>query len=191
MNAIENEQVCHSAEGAFRHGGETLSSFPGLLRKIIENRCWERRQIRTGEVVEFGSLAELITAKPLAGWGWPEDVFGKIEAVIKDEPEVLEAYKEEMTGDHGGNRRSEEVKIKPNNVRLDSPTHGNSKAYTLSRLKKHHRELFDRVCAGELSANAAAIEAGFRKKQTPLDTLLRAWAKASETERAQFIESIQ
>jgi hypothetical protein len=36
---------------------------------------------------------------------------------------------------------------------------GNSKGYTLSRLNRDHPELYDRVIAGELSANAAAIEA--------------------------------
>jgi hypothetical protein len=31
------------------------------------------------------------------------------------------------------------------------------------------------VMSGELSANAAAIEAGFRKRPTPIETALRAW----------------
>ena len=43
--------------------------------------------------------------------------------------------------------------------------------YTLRRLDRDHPELFGRVKAGELSANAAAIEAGFRVKTVtlPLD----------------------
>jgi hypothetical protein len=41
---------------------------------------------------------------------------------------------------------------------------GTSRAATLSRLKKDAPELFDRVLNKELSANAAALEAGFRKK---------------------------
>ena len=35
------------------------------------------------------------------------------------------------------------------------------------------------VIAGELSANEAAIEAGFRARATPLATRRRAWGKAS------------
>lgn len=42
--------------------------------------------------------------------------------------------------------------------------HGNSKAYTVSRLKRDRPDLFEKVVAGELSANKAAIEAGFRRK---------------------------
>lgn len=42
--------------------------------------------------------------------------------------------------------------------------HGTSKSYTLRRLARDHPELLDRVEQGELSANAAAIEAGFRQR---------------------------
>jgi hypothetical protein len=40
---------------------------------------------------------------------------------------------------------------------------GNSRAYTLDRLKRERPDLFERVARKELSANAAAIEAGFRR----------------------------
>jgi len=38
---------------------------------------------------------------------------------------------------------------------------GNSRAYTLSRLKRESPELFADVCAGKLSANAAAMPPGW------------------------------
>ena len=37
--------------------------------------------------------------------------------------------------------------------------------YALKRLKRDRTDLFDKVIAGELSANAAAIEAGFQDWQ--------------------------
>ena len=40
---------------------------------------------------------------------------------------------------------------------------GTSKDATLRRLRKDYPELHKRVLAGELSANAAALEAGFRR----------------------------
>ncbi len=46
------------------------------------------------------------------------------------------------------------------------------------------------VIDGELSANAAAIQAGIRKRATPLDTLLKAWGKATEAERAAFLQTL-
>jgi len=42
---------------------------------------------------------------------------------------------------------------------------GNTLSYTLDRLSRNHPELYQRVIAGELSSNAAAIKAGFRKKR--------------------------
>jgi hypothetical protein len=43
--------------------------------------------------------------------------------------------------------------------------------------------LFTRVQTGELSANAAAIEAGWRKRATPLDQVRVLWRKLSADER--------
>ena len=59
---------------------------------------------------------------------------------------------------------------------------GTSKAYTLTRLKKNEPELFQQVVAGELSANAAAIKAGWRKKPTPLESVLKLLPKLSDEE---------
>jgi len=43
---------------------------------------------------------------------------------------------------------------------------GTSAAYTLARLKRDEPSLYERVKRGELSANAAAIEAGWRNPKT-------------------------
>ena len=67
---------------------------------------------------------------------------------------------------------------------------GTSRAATLARLKKDAPELFDRVLNKELSANAAAIEAGFRKKQTPIEIIKFNWKKLNEVERNKFLSWI-
>jgi hypothetical protein len=59
----------------------------------------------------------------------------------------------------GGDRRSADFQT--DNVRLK---YGNSALYTLKRLKRERPDLFQQVLGGRLSANEAAIEAGFRKK---------------------------
>ena len=48
-----------------------------------------------------------------------------------------------------------------NNITANS--RGTDPTYTLKRLKRDHPELANAVINGELSANAAAIQAGFRK----------------------------
>jgi hypothetical protein len=46
--------------------------------------------------------------------------------------------------------------------------------------------LFERVVAGELSANAAAIEAGFRKVKTPLEQVMALIPKLTEEDRLEI-----
>jgi hypothetical protein len=62
----------------------------------------------------------------------------------------------------GGDRQSESRSINDNVINALS-SQGNSKSYTVSRLKRDRPDLFERVVAGELSANRAAIEAGYRQ----------------------------
>jgi hypothetical protein len=89
-----------------------------------------------------------ITTKPLAGCGRPPE---KLEALLVKEPEVQALYREATTAGQG-----RPAKEKTDIVSL-KPKHGNSATYTLSRLKRERPDLFARVVAGELSANAAAI----------------------------------
>jgi hypothetical protein len=175
LNEIERGQICVEAYDSLRTSELGLSSFPGLLKKLILNEAWKRRELVTrdgrpkGKTIELSSLRELITEKPLAGWG--EDP-KKIEAVIKDNPEVLAMYREAM---------KEKTGPKPNccdNVtETESQATGNSKAYTVSRLQREAPELYQAVCDGKMSANAAAIEAGFRRKPTPEETCIKAFSK--------------
>ena len=165
LNEIECGQLCSTASSSLSRTEFGLSNFPKLLKKIIQFRAWEKRRLVTpdgrhiGGVIELQGLRELIATKPLEGWG--EDP-KKVEALIKDDPECLTMYREEMKLKRG----PKDQESFPDNIRETKPTDacGTSKAYTLSRLEREAPELFDSVCSGELSANAAAIKAGFRQK---------------------------
>jgi hypothetical protein len=94
----------------------------------------------------------------------------KVEAPIQDDAETLTLWREATTAKphvHVGD--GDNVTIKPER--------GNARAYTLARLKRERSDLFKQVTAGKLSANAAAITAGWRKKLTPLDTAIRAFER--------------
>ena len=78
-------------------------------------------------VVELGSLRELITAKPVSGWG--EDP-SKVEAVIRDDPEALSAFRDAMK--HQGERTDLVDNV---NEVMDRPD-GNSRAYSISRVQR-------------------------------------------------------
>jgi hypothetical protein len=69
---------------------------------------------------------------------------------------------------------------------------GESAAYLAARLKRDHQEIAERLARGEFrSIRAAAIEAGIITPPTPLDRLRKAWAKASDEERAIFRTEIE
>jgi hypothetical protein len=171
LNEVEKGQLCQSTIESLYEATGGMKQFPGLLKKIIATKAWERR-ISKGKVVELSSLRELITEKPVRGWG--EDI-ETVRAVIASDVVCCQMFDEAITQKHGGDRKSKDA-IKIDNVKLD-PSTGNSKAYTLSRLKRENEELFEAVVAGELSANAAAIKAGFRKKPTDAETCVKSWRK--------------
>jgi hypothetical protein len=57
-------------------------------------------------------------------------------------------WRRAITAGLGGDRKSEEAKIKNDNVILDPKAkQGNSKAYTLDRLERERPDLFARVVA--------------------------------------------
>lgn len=178
MNAIENAQLCDSTSECLRRGVGRLATFPEGLKKIILGHAWKQRQLKNGEIIELKNLSELVTSKPMIGWG--EDP-KTIEAVIKDNPEVLQLFREAMSNQ--GERNDFR-----NNVTEVNAVTGNSKAYTVDRLKREAPELYEAVCRKDLSANAAAIKAGFRKKPTTVEVIRKAWVKLTESERDELLK---
>jgi hypothetical protein len=75
---------------------------------------------------------------------------------------------------HGGDRKSAD---QDGNANLKPSS--NDAEYVVRRLKRDNPELADQVVRGELSPNAAAIKAGFRKRtvRVPLDP--NTWAEAT------------
>ena len=157
LNEIEKGNLCKTTIQCLSETQGNLSVFPGLLKKIIRTKAWEIRE-HNGRIYELPSLMDLVTRKPLEGWG--EDP-KKIEALIKDDPEALSMWCGETTRDKGGDRRSDS--FKDDNVNFEKPKKGNSKAHSLSVLKRKAPDMFQAVCNGELTANAAMIQAGLRK----------------------------
>src|SRR4051794_34787875 len=108
------------------------------------------------------------------------------------EPISLNAVLE--LGKHGGDRRSEKVKDQGDNITLKE--RGTSRAYIIARLERDgHHELAAKVREKKLSANAAAEEAGFRKKRarrkrTALELILAQLPKLTTGERLTLRESL-
>ncbi len=176
LNEIERGQLCQSTIESLYEATGGLRQFPSLLKKVIATRAWERRTVH-GKVVELGSLRELITAKPVSGWG--EDP-SKVEAVIRDDPEALAAFREAMK--HQGERPN----LCNNVTEVDAEAiTGNSRAYSISRVQREcDPDTVAAVMAGEMSPNAALVKAGVRENRQVY--IPRDPAAAVEKLRTQF-----
>jgi len=183
LNEIERGSLVQSAWDNFNRGDFCLNEFPVSIIRIIEEKAWKKRFHRR-QNIELPNLKALITERPIKGWGQDP---AKIEAVIKDNPEALAMFREAMVEKPGGDRQSEDAKSINYNIINASSLQGTSKAYTVSRLKNNRPDLFEKVVSGELSANAAAIQAGFRKVKTPVEQLNYWWNKCSDKEREEFL----
>jgi hypothetical protein len=164
------------------NGGAALVRVPKIIRTLLETEAWRDREV-DGRPYHNDSFLQFITTKPLQGCGWPVE---KVRALLKDEPEVDAMFRDAITAAKGTNQYT---KQDSDNITIH-PERGTSRAYVLSRLKRERPDLFARVVAGEMSANAAAIKAGFRKQQSPLDVLRATWRKASQKERDTFRQEI-
>ena len=156
-----------------------LTKLPETLKDIIKTGAW-RRWRWVGSSFGQNSLGAYLTSPPPNGVGINLDT---VEKLVADDPEALALYREEMTGEPHVRADADIISIKPK--------HGTAVAYTLDRLRRERPDLFERVKAKKLSANAAAIEAGWRKPPSPLLTLRRAWKRASAEERQAFLAELR
>lgn len=104
---------------------------------------------------------ELLFAHPEASDG------DKRVAMVAEVRRLLDQPLAEPGGDRSGGGEEQD-----NNVILPS-RQGNDPGYTRRRLRRDRPDLYERVVEGELSANAAAIEAGFRRRTAtiPVDSV--------------------
>lgn len=160
-NDLERRDIYVSnLQSALDDGERGLQHVPGHIKRIIREDMWQERIVQaTGELAEYDHFAEFVNDPPPKGLGADVDM---LKRMCKKDDEALRLLREVVTGSHGGDRRSEEA-TNDNNVTNGRVT-GNSKDYTLDRLAREDAELYEKVVADEMSANAAAIEAGFRDK---------------------------
>ena len=141
------------------------------------------------------TFREFIEAPPLRGLG---EKLEDIERLIADDAESLVRLRELVVAGKGTNQYTG-VKEDNNNIIIHNDlftepapaskksTQGTSRAYTLTRLKKERPDLFDRVAANELTANRAAIEAGWRKVPSALEAAKRGALRLNDADRAELL----
>jgi hypothetical protein len=167
------------------HGGHALKEIPGSLKEILGQNRWnrpmwpERVDAKTGEVYRFERFEDFVKAEPVAGLGAD---LAKLEAICQDDADALVMLRKALVKPVGTNQHTKGG----DNVTPHEDGRGNSLAYTLSRLQQHRPDLYERVKARQMTANAAAKEAGFRKQPEPYRQMCRLWEKLLPEERDAF-----
>jgi hypothetical protein len=146
---------------ALNEGEHGLSAVPGHIKKIIKEDMWQDRIVRaTGERAQFDQFSDFMNAPPPKGLGVDVDM---LKRMCHEDDEALRLLRAEVTD--GPGRPSEE---KNSYIITNKDDRGTRKDYTLDRLAREDAGLYERVVKGEMSANQAAIEAGFRDKKASI-----------------------
>ena len=104
----------------------------------------------------------------------------RVERVLKFCPDILVQWRRAVTLPGGFNK----YLMDRDGVSGYEPSEqGTGLSYTYDRLKRDFPRLYARVVAGTMSANAAAIKAGFRKRSTPLQQIVRLLPKLKKSEK--------
>jgi len=150
-----NSIYVSNLQEALREGEHGLKTVPGHIKKIIREEMWAERTVEaTGQVAHFDSFSEFVAAPPPEGLG--ADV-KMLKRMCDDDPDALRMLRAATTGEVGRSKGNTD------NI-SNSSGHGTSKDYTLDRLARERPDLYEDVVQNRKSANAAAIEAGFRTK---------------------------
>lgn len=156
-----------------RTGGDPSHLFE-ILEAIIRRRAWEDLVDEEGNPV--GSLRRLIEAPLPVGCGQPVekilkllDIEHRYETASPEWRERMRKLRDDLRRElgaeplakHGTNQHADARTL---HVRSsdEGSVYGNGSSYALRRLQRDAPELAKRVLAGELTANQAAIQAGFR-----------------------------
>ena len=117
----------------------------------------------------------------------------RIIGVNDDAVSVADASERPVSSDKGGRPSKDKAKTYDNIISKNIYKQtgcGTSREYTLRRLAKSRPDLLSRVESGELSANAAAIEAGFRKVKTAPEQVMHWLNKCDPEELVEVLAEI-
>lgn len=175
-NPQANAALVEALGSALREGEHGLKHGPTLLVRVLREESWRSFVTQRGERVDHERFEQFVTTLPLKGLGASMTLIRKMLESIEDVGEravaqdLLDAA---LKRGHGGDRRSELSEFKLDNIKLESlaaPT-GTSREAGLRRLRKDRPDLHAEVLAGHLTAHAAMVQAGFRRKSVtvPVD----------------------
>lgn len=132
----------------------TLQNIPWYLRRIIQSKAWEQKPAKDGRL--FTSFEAWVQDR---GYYGLRSTVEHLLTLCKEAPDVQAMIRAEVgaAAEHGANQHYDGVRNAKSSKSSDTAT------YLLRRLKRDDPALAERVVRGEVSAHAAAVEAGIRK----------------------------
>lgn len=145
-------------------GADVMSALPGLIERLLDEEAWRDFDAPSpiGHVTHT-SFREFVQAKPAAGLG---SRLGQLKALCGDRDDLAERVQrlfDEGTAPAASRGRPEKERGTFNSV-----GQSDTRDKVIARLKRDAPDLADRVVRGELTANAAARQAGIRKPRIVL-----------------------
>ena len=165
-NLVDNGAVIAALGSAVAHGNENVAQIPALLVQIVDDDRWRHFITKMGEEVTYTRFEDFAKEPPTAGLGISVEVLARL---VQDDPVAVGALERAMQKPDGNptgkNQHTAPVGTVDNihSSTIERPS-GTSEAATVRRLRKDRPDLHAKYLANEISANAAAILAGFRPK---------------------------
>lgn len=179
----------------------SIQDFEKVLAEVVQHRVWERVPPES----PYGTLDEMLKVE--LGVSSAEEATRTKAQMLASDPEVKPSltHADAMAKASESKPRGEDGAF----VKVDDPSgdnvtarpgRGNSTNYLIRRLKRDaenpscpHQsravEALEKLRTGEItSARAAGVHAGIVRAFTPLDALRRAWGRADEAHRKEFLD---
>lgn len=150
---VVREVISSTNEGAM-----VMSALPGLVRRLLDEEAWREFDAPGVGHVEYRQFREFVEAEPPKGLG------GRVSQLVTlcGTDEELRTRVERMAKEEippagpVGRPSADSEKVGGTNIKANQVEH------VVARLKRDVPELAERVVSGEVSANAAARQMGWR-----------------------------
>jgi hypothetical protein len=187
VDPYEAGRIVYEAISMESRGIGSINVIPVQIIRIIKDGLWKQYFMENiEEMVENKSFVEFIEkAHPRGMNSNIKQLRGLLQqSTDRMADEALKLFEDAVTQKPLPVKGKETGRGKDRNDSIISiAVQGTDKDYTIRRLKRDRPDLAEKVINGELSANAAAIEAGFRTKTVtmPLEP-----KRAAETLKRHF-----
>lgn len=163
----------NEAQQVLRSGQSNLTTvLPALITRIIRDQLWVGQRSFHGH--EFKTFRQFVEDETSGGLGVKYNV---LMDYCKHDTECTRLLKELEPELAKPGRPTKDAENKVGNTN-NFKSSDNNATYAIRRLKRDRPDLAQQVIDGDLSAHAAAIEAGFRKRMVQVEPTVDGFTKA-------------